>query len=72
MERENIKKSLFEALSGEFFIYSDSLRFSGDIAIFTLKNSSEKYLGIIGPEKMVKESSFTGQIVNDIMYNSLQ
>ena len=71
MERENIKKSLFEVLSEDVFIYPNSLRFSRDLACFILKGSNEKYLGIVGSEKLVRESGFTGHIKNNILIDSI-
>ena len=71
MQRENIKNGLFRTLSGDIFIYPDSLRFTGDLGCFILKDSHEKYLGITGPEKLVLESYFTDQVGNDIAFESI-
>lgn len=66
MQRENIKNILLEVFSNNYSIYPDSLRFSGGLTFFILKNSYEKYLGVMGPEKMVSESGFKDQAGNDI------
>ncbi len=66
MQRENIMNSLFKTLSEDLFIYPDSLRFTGDLACFILKDSHEKYLGIMGPEKLVRQNDFKDQTSSSI------
>ena len=71
MEKEKIKKLLLGTLSRDFFIYPDSLRFFGNLAVFIIKDSNSKYLGIVGPEKDVGESGFTARVGNDISNQNL-
>ncbi len=71
MQKENIKNSISGAFSDDFFIYPDSLKFSGDHTFFILKDSHGKYLGAMGPEKLIMESGFTDQVGNDISIDSV-
>jgi len=71
LQKENIKNNLFKILERDFYVYPDSLRLKGELAFFILKDSYEKYLGFIGPEKIVRESGFSGQFKRDISIGSI-
>ena len=66
MQRDKIMNSLFKTLSRDIFIYPDSLRFNGYLTCFILKDPHEKYLGIMGPEKLVRKSDFKDQMSSSI------
>ena len=66
MEKEKVKNSLNGSLSGNFYRYPDSLRFSRDLAFFIAKDLKHKYLGIIGPREKIGESGLTEQVSGDI------
>ncbi len=71
MQIENIKKNLLSTLSEDFYVYPDSFRFTEDFACFILKDSHEKYLGVIGPEKIHKKIGLGSQFGRDISIESI-
>ena len=71
MQRESIRKYLFKTLFRDIFIYPDSLKFSGDLTFFILKDPDSKYLGIMGPQKQVRGSGFTDQSGSEITTDSI-
>ena len=71
MQRENIKNSLLRTLSGDNFVYPDSIRSARNLTCFILKDSHKKYLGIFEPEKMIRKSDFAGQVGTNIPAESI-
>ena len=71
MQRENIKNSLLRTLSGNNFVYPDSIRSARNLTCFISKDSHKKYLGILEPEKMIRKSDFVDQIGSNISAESI-
>ena len=71
MQRENIKNSLLRTLSGNNFVYPDSIRSTRGLTCFISKDSHKKYLGILEPEKIIRKSDFVDQIGSNISAESI-
>ncbi len=57
-------------LPEDLYIYLESLRFSGDLAFFTVKDLNYKYLGVIGPRQKIEERGLTEQVAKDTLTKS--